>query len=1067
MPKISVIVTSFNHAKYICEAIDSALNQSFTDFELIILDDASTDDSWRLISQYSDPRIKAFRNDVNGDAKYKLNNAITELGIGEYIAIHHSDDVWTLDKLEKQVAFLDAHSEIGAVFTNALAITEDSSPFSDENHFYFNIFNQPNKTRHEWLRFFFTRGNALCHPSVLIRKSCYEDCGLYRYDMIQVPDFDMWVRLCMKYEIHVLPERLVKFRVRDNEANASGNRPEARIRGRYEFYKVLQNYRKITNFEDLVKIFPSASKFYRAKETDMDFALAMVALEEKPFIFTQLFGQDILFEVISDPKRAATIKRLYNFDHKSIITLTGQHDVFSQEEITERDRVISERDGQIANLNQAVAERDGQIANLNQAVAERDGQIANLNQAVAEHDGQIANLNQAVAERDAAVRNFYEIRCSSSWKLTAPLRFFGHLVKGNFDLAENVVREAHRRMMRWVPTGIQSVVRHNYGRLLSVIGVMANSNANHAAISAIVIQRCAYTREALAVDPLSSPTPQGWTAIDISIVTYNSSRWIMGFVDSLIELDYPKSLLTVRFVDNSSTDSSLKDLHSVAPKLRAAGFTVEIIQQPNNGYGGGHNTAISKGMSPFCLVSNIDLTFESDALRRVVTVALADNERAAAWELRQKPYEHPKFYDPITGITNWNSHACILLRRSAIDQVGRYDETLFMYGEDVELSYRLRRAGFLLRYCPQAVVWHYCYESANQIKPIQYIGSTFANLYLRLKYGNRIDALSVPMLGLRLLLSPEAYSGSRLAVLHSLLKLSVVAFKVLLSRRHSDVHFPFHTWDYELSREGAFVEQHSLSLNPPLVSIITRTYRGREHYLRQALLSVAHQTYRNIEHIVVEDGGETMRTVVDNISQTTGRTIHFIKLDKLGRSAAGNTGLSVAKGRWCLFLDDDDLLFSEHVEVLVNTLLNQTDAVAAYSLAWEVITDSTRLTEGEYLELTHQIPSPMRQHFDYEVLKHHNFMAIQSVLFERRLFEERGGFEVDMAALEDWVLWLKYAHGNRYHYVPKVTSMYRTPFNPLDIAQRQKIFDDDYPKALMKLSSSIEAANRNDLANLS
>jgi len=679
--------------------------------------------------------------------------------------------------------------------------------------------------------------------------------------------------------------------------------------------------------------------------------------------------------------------------------------------------------------------------------AERDKQIASLNQAVAERDGQINNL---ISERDTAVRNFAEIRRSSSWKLTAPLRFLGHLINGNYNLAGNVVREVNRGMKSWIPMGMKSFLALNYGRLQSVMGVMPNSSANYAAIAAIVSQRCAFTREALTVDPLSSPTPLAWTQIDISIVTYNSSRWITNFVDSLIKLDYPKTLLTVRFVDNSSTDSTLEDLHAVAPKLKAAGFIVEITQRPNHGYGAGQNAAISKGTSPFCLVTNVDLTFESDALRRIVAVALTDNEQAAAWELRQKPYEHPKFYDPITGITNWNSHACVLLRRSAFEQVGGYDETLFMYGEDVELSFRLRRAGFLLRYCPQAVVWHYSYESANQIKPIQYIGSTFANLYLRLQYGNRIDALAVPMLGLRLLLAPEVYPGTRLEVLRSLIKLSVVTPKVLLRRHRSDAYFPFRTWDYELSREGAFVEQRPLPLDPPLVSIITRTYRGRELYLRQALLSVAHQTYPNIEHIVVEDGGETMRPIVDNISQATGGAIHFIKLDKLGRSAAGNAGLAAAKGHWCLLLDDDDLLFSDHIEVLANTLINQGDAVAAYSLAWEVITDNSRLKEGEYSEVTHRVPLPLRQNFDYEVLKHHNFMAIQSVLFERRLFEERGGFEVDMDALEDWVLWKKYAHGNRFQYVPKVTSIYRTPASPSIIARRQEAFDAAYPLALAK-----------------
>jgi len=146
---------------------------------------------------------------------------------------------------------------------------------------------------------------------------------------------DMWMRLCLQYEIHVHPEKLIKFRVRDNEANASGRRPETKIRQLFEFYKLLPNYRKLTGFEDLVKVFPSAEKFNRNDETDMDFALGMVALHDSPFKCTKLFAQELLFESISDPQRAANIKRLYGFDYKSFIALTGVNDVFSLKDTDE------------------------------------------------------------------------------------------------------------------------------------------------------------------------------------------------------------------------------------------------------------------------------------------------------------------------------------------------------------------------------------------------------------------------------------------------------------------------------------------------------------------------------------------------------------------------------------------------------------------------------------------------------------------------------------------------------------------------------------------------------------
>ncbi|MDR0564590.1 MAG: glycosyltransferase, partial [Azoarcus sp.] len=219
MPKISVILTSRNHRAHIGEAIQSVLNQTFSDFELIIWDDASTDNSWDVIKSYPDARIKAFRNEIQRYGVYGVNKAIAEIATGEYIAIHHSDDIWEPEKLEKQVRFLEGHPEFGAVFSWVSVINNDGKIL--ENHLLLNFFAQANRTRHEWLRHFLFFGNALCHPSVLIRRQCYQDCGLYRLGMWQLPDFDMWTRLCLKYEIHVLPEPLVRFRWHGDGSNSS------------------------------------------------------------------------------------------------------------------------------------------------------------------------------------------------------------------------------------------------------------------------------------------------------------------------------------------------------------------------------------------------------------------------------------------------------------------------------------------------------------------------------------------------------------------------------------------------------------------------------------------------------------------------------------------------------------------------------------------------------------------------------------------------------------------------------------------------------------------------------
>jgi glycosyltransferase involved in cell wall biosynthesis len=424
--KVSVILTSYNHEKYIKQAIDSVLSQTFTDFELIIWDDASTDSSWDIIQSYSDPRIQAFRNDVNrcgGNTK----KAITEVSTGEYIAIHHSDDIWEPSKLEKQVAFLNANPKIGAVFTQVNVIDENDKPFLDKTNFYYQIFEQPNRSRFEWLNYFFYNGNALCHPSVLIRKKCYDECGLYRLGMAQIPDFDMWVRLCMKYEIHVLPEKLVRFRVRENKLNASASIPETRIRSRFEHFQMYNNFRSIKTAEEFVKVFPNSIQYIKQEGYDIGFALGMAALEGKPINARSLFGLILLFEVINNPERARIANQLYGFTNKGFLALTGKQDVFSIEEV--------------ASLAAKIANQKGKIAN-------QKGKIANQEAKITSQEAKIANQEVKIASQEAIQR-------TRTWKLVF---FINGLIDKGFP-PNSSRRKAARKLYK--------VISFPYNRLVS------------------------------------------------------------------------------------------------------------------------------------------------------------------------------------------------------------------------------------------------------------------------------------------------------------------------------------------------------------------------------------------------------------------------------------------------------------------------------------------------------------------------------------------------------------------------------------------------------------------------
>ena len=544
--------------------------------------------------------------------------------------------------------------------------------------------------------------------------------------------------------------------------------------------------------------------------------------------------------------------------------------------------------------------------------------------------------------------------------------------------------------------------------------------------------------------------------IDISIVTYNSSIWIARFFRSLESQNYPLSFINITVCDNSSKDETILLLKKYQIILQDKVSSFQLFERPNLGFGAGHNFNISKMNSPFVLVTNIDLEFENSSIANIVNYAQKDNTEYISWEFRQKPFEHPKYYNPVTLETTWSSHACILLRRSAFEKVGGYEEKIFMYGEDVELSYRLRSQGYKLKYVPHCVCWHYSYQFANELKPLQVLGSTLSNSYIRIRYGTLLDILQIPKMYILLLKNHEPLPWFRAKILINIIKIIANFFYFFRSRPKnlSSCKFPIRAWDYEIVREGAFYEYKTPAMgspHSPLVSVITRTYRGRLPYLKECLRSIENQTYSNIEAIVVEDGSETSRSYVEQLSSLSSKTNYrYFSVPKLGRSYAGNFGLSKAEGQFLLFLDDDDLFFADHIEVLVDELNRAPEYSAVYSTSWEVETDVQSLDPLIYSEKKHNLVN--KQPFSKSILWHHNFIPIQTILFRRSLYDSKGGFDENLEYLEDWDLWIRYSVDSQFLLINKLTSLYRVPWNRKLQENREKIMLEAYKSVIMKQS---------------
>lgn len=195
----------FNAEDFIQEAVGSVLQQTFSDFEFIIVDDASTDGTLQRLRSYRDTRIRIFCNEINMGLTRSLNKGL-EFVQGEYIARMDADDISFPDRFQEQKNFLDAHPEVGVCGTWVRVMDTDI-----EYRYY---------ADHSTIVSKLLLGNAFAHPSVMMRKSVLDAHGL-KYDETfrYAQDYDLWVRLAEHTKLANLKKVLLHYRLHENCAS--------------------------------------------------------------------------------------------------------------------------------------------------------------------------------------------------------------------------------------------------------------------------------------------------------------------------------------------------------------------------------------------------------------------------------------------------------------------------------------------------------------------------------------------------------------------------------------------------------------------------------------------------------------------------------------------------------------------------------------------------------------------------------------------------------------------------------------------------------------------------------
>ena len=439
IPLVSIVSTVYNQESFLADMISSVLAQTYPHFQLIIIDDGSTDQTEAIARSFSDPRIEYYRLPKNGHIAAATNFGLRKVR-GAYMAVIDGDDQWKPEKLEKQVCFMEKHPEYSACFTWVDLIDENGNLANERDPELQKHFQAHTWTMDEHIRQMYFHGCRLNNPSSMIRSDIIPKVGDYNWFYVQAPDLEWWARLAQIGSFAVIEEPLTNYRhVFSSNYNSSSRSTETETRFK---------------------------KHFKSPDSHTPDEL----LCEKAFLLsavpngtgkTNPFGLLLLEQLLGSPDTALLLKKKYHFSTLQCRDLTTVHyfnDWYLQNEQNRLNQELSQaaylnnqmqteihgnrayihnleeashaQQAYIDNLTAASASQQAYVSNLEHDLRSRqsyiDGlsaQIQDLNVRLASSDAQTASLR---TELQASKQELESLKNSTSWKLTKPLRTLKH-----------------------------------------------------------------------------------------------------------------------------------------------------------------------------------------------------------------------------------------------------------------------------------------------------------------------------------------------------------------------------------------------------------------------------------------------------------------------------------------------------------------------------------------------------------------------------------------------------------------------------------------------------------------
>ena len=399
---VSIVMVNYNQEKFLKKAIDSVLIQTYKNWELIIVDDGSTDRSVDIIKEYEDDRIKPIFLQENSHICIATNTGFAAVN-GKYIARLDSDDIWEKEKLEKQMDFLQQNPDAKVCFTQIELIDENGENINDREPELLSLYNSRQKSREEWIKFFFFVGNSLL-PTLVFEKKLLDIVGGFKLNYCQTHDFEFLIRLIKHTDFYFVEEELVKYRRTSAQNSASTVKKNTRFFNEYMDIR----YHFFENMSD--ELFISAFKeFFHNKDasTHEEIVCEQAFLLEKCIGYSDdnpILGLFKLGELMNDEKYGRVLREKYNYTPKKYYEETCKKILWVKKD------------------NEWKQELEKQKEDLKN----KEDHIQKLFEIKELHQNHIIKVEQ---ELEVFRQKLHAMEESRSWKMTQPIRKIKEKVK--------------------------------------------------------------------------------------------------------------------------------------------------------------------------------------------------------------------------------------------------------------------------------------------------------------------------------------------------------------------------------------------------------------------------------------------------------------------------------------------------------------------------------------------------------------------------------------------------------------------------------------------------------------